>query len=197
MDSEQVVVSVSADTQRFDVTMQALKDSTEDFGRVFSSTIRSSIISGRGLEDSIRSIGSRLSELALNQAIKPLENIFSNLLGSAVSSLGGNLGGGSLTGGTSGFPSIVPFARGGVVSSPTGFAFADKLGVMGEAGAEAIMPLRRGADGRLGVAASSSSANPVNVVFNVRANDVEGFRKSEGQVTALLARAVNRGQRGL
>ena len=56
------------------------------------------------------------------------------------------------------------FANGGIVSSPTLFQFADggsvgtgsdqipfKLGVMGEAGPEAIMPLKRVADGRLGV----------------------------------------------
>lgn len=56
-----------------------------------------------------------------------------------------------------------PFANGGmftnsIVSSPTLFQFADggamRTGLMGEAGPEAIMPLRRGPDGRLGVEAS-------------------------------------------
>jgi len=46
---------------------------------------------------------------------------------------------------------ITPFARGGVVGGPTIFPMANGLGLMGEAGPEAVMPLQRGPDGRLGV----------------------------------------------
>lgn len=59
---------------------------------------------------------------------------------------------------------------GGVVDSPTFFAFAKGAGVMGEAGPEAIMPLKRAADGSLGVrmAGGGSGANIViNSVVNV------------------------------
>jgi phage-related minor tail protein len=53
---------------------------------------------------------------------------------------------------------IAKFASGGIVSSPTLFKFADggttRTGLMGEAGPEAIMPLKRGSDGSLGVQAS-------------------------------------------
>ena len=53
---------------------------------------------------------------------------------------------------------IAKFANGGIVSSPTLFKFADggatRTGLMGEAGPEAIMPLKRGADGSLGVQAN-------------------------------------------
>jgi phage-related minor tail protein len=53
---------------------------------------------------------------------------------------------------------IAKFASGGIVSSPTLFKFADggttRTGLMGEAGPEAIMPLKRGADGSLGVQAN-------------------------------------------
>jgi hypothetical protein len=58
--------------------------------------------------------------------------------------------------------SIQPFAAGGIVSSPTLFQFADggvsRNGLMGEAGPEAIMPLERGPDGKLGVSAKLSGA---------------------------------------
>jgi len=47
--------------------------------------------------------------------------------------------------------SIIPFANGGVVNKPTLFPMANGAGLMGEAGPEAIMPLSRGADGKLGV----------------------------------------------
>jgi len=53
---------------------------------------------------------------------------------------------------------IAKFANGGIVSSPTLFKFADggatRTGLMGEAGPEAIMPLKRGSDGSLGVQAN-------------------------------------------
>jgi lambda family phage tail tape measure protein len=49
---------------------------------------------------------------------------------------------------------VVPFASGGVVNSPTLFPMQSGIGLMGEAGPEAIMPLSRGSDGKLGVKAS-------------------------------------------
>lgn len=58
---------------------------------------------------------------------------------------------------------VVPFAAGGVVSSPTLFPMANGgTGLMGEAGAEAVMPLRRLRDGRLGVGAASPNVQIVN-----------------------------------
>jgi phage-related minor tail protein len=64
---------------------------------------------------------------------------------------------------------------------------------MGEAGPEAILPLSRGADGRLGVRAQAGGA--VSVVMNVTTPDVEGFRRSQGQIAAQLGRVIGRGAR--
>ncbi len=91
--------------------------------------------------------------------------------------------------------SVTPFADGGVVRSPSFFPIGGDMGLMGEAGAEAILPLRRGPDGALGVAAAGG-ATP-QIVFNVTASDAASFRKSEGQISAMLARSVSRGRRGL
>jgi phage-related minor tail protein len=60
----------------------------------------------------------------------------------------------------------MPFASGGVISSPTMFPMRGGMGLMGEAGPEAIMPLRRGPDGRLGVEGGGSTTN---VTYNVAA----------------------------
>ena len=46
---------------------------------------------------------------------------------------------------------VAAFARGGVVDGPTQFPMRGGVGLMGEAGPEAIVPLARGADGRLGI----------------------------------------------
>lgn len=59
---------------------------------------------------------------------------------------------------------IVPFARGGLVKKPTLFPMANGMGLMGEAGPEAIMPLRRGPGGRLGVEASGGGGVTVGAI---------------------------------
>jgi phage-related minor tail protein len=59
---------------------------------------------------------------------------------------------------------VIPFAKGGVVDSPTLFPMArGRTGLMGEAGPEAVMPLRRGRDGKLGV-----GGEPQQVAVDVR-----------------------------
>jgi phage-related minor tail protein len=70
------------------------------------------------------------------------------------------------------------------------------LGLAGERGAEAIMPLTRGADGRLGVAAEGRAASP-NITVNVSTPDAASFRRSEAYLSGVIARAVSRGDRSL
>ena len=67
------------------------------------------------------------------------------------------------------------FARGGVVNNPTLFPMATGTGLMGEAGPEAIMPLARGPDGRLGVRSSRGGSaggvnNQISITVNVGGN---------------------------
>jgi lambda family phage tail tape measure protein len=74
---------------------------------------------------------------------------------------------------------IVPFAYGGVVDKPTLFPFSKGTGLMGEAGPEAIMPLKRTQDGRLGVEAAmgrysgsgSTTVNYTGPVMNFNGDD--------------------------
>ena len=58
---------------------------------------------------------------------------------------------------------VVPFASGGVIDNPTIFPMANGIGLMGEDGPEAIMPLKRGSDGKLGVESSGGGATVVNI----------------------------------
>jgi lambda family phage tail tape measure protein len=83
-------------------------------------------------------------------------------------------------------------AKGGIVNSPTLFPFAKGTGLMGEAGSEAIMPLQRGADGKLGVLASGGGGGDVNVVVNVDAkgSSVEGDEQGANQLGRVISAAV-------
>ena len=85
---------------------------------------------------------------------------------------------------------IQKFAMGGVVNKPTIFPFANGTGLMGEAGPEAIMPLQRAANGKLGVIASGGGTT--NVVVNVDAggSSVEGDQAQAKQLGVAVSAAV-------
>ena len=84
---------------------------------------------------------------------------------------------------------IVPYAYGGIVNKPTLFPMANGMGLMGEAGAEAIMPLRRHSNGKLGVEASGGMGN---VVVNVDASGtaVQGDNSRSKEFGRLIGVAI-------
>jgi TP901 family phage tail tape measure protein len=86
------------------------------------------------------------------------------------------------------------FASGGIVGSPTNFLYAGGMGLMGEAGPEAIMPIGRDSRGALGVkvADGGSSRQSVTVNMTVNATDADSFRRSKGQIISDLTRATSR-----
>ena len=88
---------------------------------------------------------------------------------------------------------VMPFAQGGIVSTATGFGMRGGMGLMGEAGPEAIMPLARGADGKLGVRGNGGGAT--TIVMNITTPDVQGFQRSQSQIAAQLSRALSTGNR--
>jgi lambda family phage tail tape measure protein len=129
---------------------------------------------------------------AYNAAVRPVTNQVGGVLAEGVSGL--------LTGllpFANGAPfsqdRVMPFATGGIVSSATPFGMRGGVGVMGEAGPEAIMPLARGLDGKLGVRGASGGGQ--TIVVNVSTPDVQGFQRSQGQIAAQVSRALARGQR--
>ena len=89
---------------------------------------------------------------------------------------------------------IIPYANGGIVNRPTMFKFARggamATGVMGEAGPEAIMPLKRGADGKLGVASAGASGVTVNVSVDAKGTQVQGDPGQGAQLGRVIAGAV-------
>lgn len=84
---------------------------------------------------------------------------------------------------------VIPFANGGVVGSPTMFPMAgNQTGLMGEAGPEAIMPLKRGKGGKLGVVAEGAS-QPVVIHqnFNFSANGDDSVKRIIAQEAPKIA----------
>ncbi|HWU62282.1 MAG TPA: phage tail tape measure protein [Ensifer sp.] len=177
--------------------MTQLEARSKSFGAALSSALKSASVDGKSLEDVLKSLGNRLTDIALSAGMKPLETLVNSAAGSLTSSLTGSLSSllGFAKGGVPG--AIQPFAAGGVVSAPTYFSTGSGLGLMGEAGSEAILPLKRGSDGRLGVAAGPGAGGNQNITFNVTATDAASFRKSEAQISAMLTRATARGRRGV
>jgi tape measure domain-containing protein len=104
---------------------------------------------------------------------------------------------GSANGSSFGAGGVRAFAAGGVVNEPTGFRYgADgrNSGVMGEAGPEAIMPLRRGADGKLGVGATPVTVNVYNNASNTKTKQEETTDSNGNrQINIIIEEAVQNG----
>ncbi|KIT17294.1 phage tail tape measure protein [Jannaschia aquimarina] len=124
---------------------------------------------------------------AYNTAMRPVQNALGGALAAGVNGVFAN--GGAFTQGR-----VTPFAKGGVVAGATTFPMRNGTGLMGEAGPEAIMPLTRGPDGKLGVQASGGGG-AVNVVMNISTPDAGSFRRSKSQIAAEMGRALSRGAR--
>lgn len=116
----------------------------------------------------------------------PIANAGSNLFSTFLSSMSGiPIGSTPANGNVFNAGNLQAFATGGVVGSPTLFPMAGgKTGLMGEAGPEAIMPLKRGPDGRLGVVSSGGGSVTVNNVINVTGTGDAAYVR--GEVTKML-----------
>jgi tape measure domain-containing protein len=159
--------------QKAEQQANTLKDLYKSIGDTIENNFVSAI---EGLVDGTKSLAESLSGLLrqlggmfLRQGVGSIfDKIFPSAYGNVVAN-----------------NKIVPFAYGGVVNKPTLFPMANGAGLMGEAGPEAIMPLRRTASGRLGV---ESSGGVGNVVVNV---DATGSSVQGDQPNAdLLGKAI-------
>lgn len=151
------------------------------------------VFDGKRLSDALGDVAKSMIDTVYNVAISPVQNAVGGALAQGLNGLLSGMmpfsDGAAFSQGR-----VTPFAKGGVVAGPTSFPMRGSTGLMGEAGPEAIMPLTRGPDGRLGVQ-SQGGGRPVTVVMNISTPDVQGFRRSQSQVAAQAMRALSRGQR--
>ena len=98
----------------------------------------------------------------------------------------------SANGNAFGTGGVKMFANGGVVDSPTLFSYSGGTGMMGEAGPEAIMPLKRNSQGKLGVQVSGGSSGDVSIQqhFHISANGDESVRTIIRQEMPSIANAA-------
>jgi hypothetical protein len=110
---------------------------------------------------------------------------------SGITSFLGFADGGTFSGGSQ----IQAYANGGVVGGPTTFPMAGgKTGLMGEAGPEAIMPLKRGANGKLGVQMEGGGGDTivVNQSFNFQANGDDSVKRIIAQAAPQIAQMTKK-----
>ena len=194
-DDDMIALTLDLDAADALKVLEDLEGRSRSFGAALTSALKGATVGGKGLEDTLKAVGTRLSDIALSAGLKPLEGLLGNAMTGLISGLTAGFGAimPFATGGVPGW--VTPFASGGVVSAPTYFPLGGDLGLMGEAGTEAILPLKRGPDGSLGVSAGGGQGTTIN--FQVTASDAASFARSEGQITAMLARGVGRGRRHL
>lgn len=191
---------VASFTQRFNEMQQTMVLTGREVSSLSSSiggglrrAFDGLVFDGLRASDALRLVAQSLANASYNAAIRPVQKGIGEAIANGINGLVSNIlpfaNGASFSQGR-----VVPFADGGVVSSPTYFPMRGGTGLMGEAGPEAIMPLTRGADGRLGVRADTGRS-ATNVTVNIQTPDVAGFQRSQSQIAAQLNRALSRGNR--
>ena len=178
----------------FGESLRQYYDSLKNFGGQVADSVKGAF---QGLEDQLtsfvttgkanftdlaNSIIADIARIAIRQAIiRPLVGGVFDLFGIPKSAMGNVFAQNG----------IQKFARGGIIDKPTLFPFANGIGLMGEAGPEAIMPLRRGRDGRLGVQTANGGGG-VSVVVNVDASgtSVQGDNAKGAEFGRAISEAV-------
>jgi len=144
-----------------------LKAFNEGFDRFVDSLSSGSVTVAEAFQGMIKSILADLLKIWAKRYI--IEAIFGTSTAKAAKGLVFDAG------------EVLPFARGGIVSQPLMLPMA----LMGEAGPEAVMPLKRGADGNLGVAAAAAAFH-VTVNNNAPGVDVSARRTGPGDLEILI-----------
>ncbi|MDP4299931.1 phage tail tape measure protein [Leptothrix discophora] len=184
-DSDNAWKGMTAGAKAFADSIPTVNKAFSDFAQKgigeFSNRLVSLITTGKfGFKDMVNSMLQMLAQLTVQLlVVRPLLAAFG--LGGAVA--GGAIktqaNGGAWSGG------VQMFADGGVFGSPTLFRHSSGIGVLGEAGPESVMPLRRNSRGQLGVIAEGTGGGTNIQIGQIQVN-VQGGQTNEqtGQVVS-------------
>jgi len=196
-DAAGMAAQFTAEMDRVRAAFAATQADAADFETGLSRGLRRAmkdlVVDGDSLSDALESLAKTMINTTFNSAMRPVTDHLGGLVSDGIGALVGGIlpfaDGAAFSQGK-----VTPFARGGVVSSPMHFPMRGGLGLMGEAGPEAILPLARGQDGSLGVKTQGGGTSPT-VVMHVTTPDVAGFQRSRGQIAAQMSRMLARGNR--
>lgn len=185
---ERIVNGIAGISTQLQTTGSDIEEFTKNAAANIEDTLGASI--NDALRGNFKNIGDLWKNMLINMASQALSaNLTKALLGTASKDgIAGGLVGSFLSflksekGNAFGSTGVIPFANGGVFDSPQLFKFANGSGfsdgVLGEAGPEAVMPLKRGSDGKLGISSSGGGGTVVNFIGDT----VVGHNVSHGEV---------------
>ncbi len=181
---------------------KAYFDTIKDFGKQTQDAVSNAF---KGMEDALvrfvetgklnfndlaRSIISDLTRITVRAALLNFLSPF-KFFDRVTGGSGGGDGATNANGNVFAKNGVVPYRKGGIVDSPTYFQYGgSNLGILGEAGAESIMPLKRGKDGKLGVIAHGGGSTVVNVSVNADGSSVQGQEDESRQLGEVIAAAI-------
>jgi hypothetical protein len=170
-------------------TLQKIKDRNDEvalsIATSFGSAITSIVDGTKSVSDAFKDMARAIiAELYQIFVVKQITGMIANVISPGAGDSYLLARGGVLNNGQ-----VVPYADGGVVGGPTYFPMAGgRTGLMGEAGPEAIMPLKRGKDGKLGVQAEGGAGDVIiHQNFNFQANGDESVKKIIAQQAPAIA----------
>lgn len=172
--------------------MRELKNLADAVGVSFSQALGDLIVSGKDANDVLKDLALTVYKLVFDQTVgAPLAKLLSSgitsLFGSMVAAENGTV----ISGGA-----IQPFARGGAMyTSPTMIPMANgNTALVAEHGpGEAVFPLKRMGDGRLGISAEGGrgSGGGITVNMTVVTKDADSFKRSKSQISSEISRGIS------
>ena len=151
-------------TDKYKITLDQVKDT---LANQMTSAIEGLIDGTKSLGESLSGLLRQFGSMFLRAGMGSLVNqIFPSAKGNVFAQNG-----------------IVPYAKGGYIGRPT-------MALMGEAGPEAVLPLRRGRGGRLGVETSGGGVGSVVVNVDASGSSVQGNEPDANQLGRVIGQAV-------
>jgi phage-related minor tail protein len=153
-------------------------ESQKQWNNQLTYAFKDAIMNSKNLGDALSNLANRVQDILVNKA---LDRLLGGLLGGFAKGAAFQAGG------------VTAFASGGVVNSPTMFPMRGGVGLMGEAGAEAIMPLTRTSNGDLGVKAVGGGSTVIapQITINVSGGTKEQNEDAGKRVSAAVRQAID------